>query len=79
MDGSSNSEESRVGIIIVSLEGRGHLEHALCIEFLVTNNEIEYETMIMGLRITKELGVQDLKIYSDSQLIIRQVKGDYEA
>lgn len=54
-------------------------EHALCFEFLATNNEAEYEVIIMGLEATKELEVWDMKVYSDSQLVIKHIKGDNEA
>lgn len=33
----------------------------------------------MGLEAIKELGVQDSKVYSDSQLVIHHVKDDLEA
>lgn len=78
MDGLSNFEGLRVGVVIVSSEGV-ITKHALHFEFSVTNNETEYEALIAGLRTTKELGVQDLKIYSNSQLIIGHIKGNYEA
>lgn len=49
-------------------------EHALCLEFLVTNKEVEYKVLIMGLEATKDLGVQNLKVYSDSQLVVDHVR-----
>lgn len=45
---------------------RRHLPVTLCFGFLSTNNEIEYEALIAGLKISKELGVQHLKACSDS-------------
>lgn len=66
------------GVVIVSLEGI-IAEHALRFEFLTTNNETGYEALIVGLGAAKELGVQDLKVYSDSQLAIGHIKGDCEA
>lgn len=54
-----------MGIVIVSLDGI-ITEHALCLKFPATNNEGKYEAMITGLRIAKELGIQELKVYSDS-------------
>lgn len=65
-------------IIIVSPEGV-ITKHALHLKFPATNNKVEYEAIIVGLGIAKELGVQDLKIYSDSQLIIEQVNNNYKA
>lgn len=56
-------------MVVVSLEGIV-VKHVLHFEFLATNNEAEYDTMITGLEIAKEMGVQDLKVYNDSQLIV---------
>ncbi|GFS34945.1 hypothetical protein Acr_00g0036910 [Actinidia rufa] len=39
----------------------------------------EYEALLAGLRIVVELGAQSLKIFSDSQLVVNQVQGDYLA
>lgn len=40
--------------------------HALKLEFPATNNEAEYDALIAGLKIAKELRVKGLHIYSDS-------------
>ena len=44
------------GLILVSPEGV-ITEYALCFEFFAINNEAEYEALIVGLRIAKELGI----------------------
>jgi ribonuclease HI len=41
--------------------------------FLVTNNVAEYEAMIVGLKLVKELGAREVRLYSDSQLVVRQI------
>ena len=48
-------------------------------KFLATNNEAEYEGILMGLRLGKALGVKNLLIQNDSKLVIGQIKGEYEA
>lgn len=78
MDGSSNSEGLGARIVIVSLKGV-IIEHALCFKFPVMNNEAKYKALIMGLDVAKELEVQDLRVYSDFQLVVRHIKGNYEA
>lgn len=55
------------------------IEHALHLEFPAINNETEYEALITRLEVARELGVQDLKVYSNSQLVIRHIKGDCKA
>jgi ribonuclease HI len=44
--------------------------------FKATNNMAEYETVLFGLSIALSLGVQQLLMKGDSQLIVKQVKGD---
>ena len=42
-----------------------------------TNNEAEYWALLLGLREAKRLGGKSLQIFTDSELIERQVKGVY--
>ena len=43
-----------------------------------TNNTIEYEGLLAGLRIATELGIKKLIIRGDSQLVLRQGNKDYQ-
>lgn len=40
-------------------------------EFRTTNNEAEYKDLTTRLKMTKELGIQCLKVCSDSQLMVK--------
>ena len=42
-----------------------------------TNNEAEYLALIEGLNVSLELNILNIVIYSDSQLIVKQVNGEY--
>ena len=46
--------------------------------FPATNNEAEYEGILMGLRLGKALRATNLLVQSDSKLVVGQIKGDYE-
>jgi ribonuclease HI len=46
------------------------------LEFKTTNNMAEYEALIFGLNTALSLGVRQLLVKCDSQLIIEQVKGE---
>ena len=46
------------------------------LEFKATNNMPEYEALIFGLAQALSLGVRQLLVKGDSQLIIKQVRGD---
>ena len=53
------------GLILVSPEGV-ITEYALHFEFPAMNNGAEYEALIAGLKIAKELGIGQLRVHSDS-------------
>jgi len=42
-----------------------------------TNNIAEYEAVILGLSKAKELEVENVELYMDSELIVKQIKGEY--
>lgn len=77
-DGSSAQKRGGVGIIIVTPDGE-MLEYGVQLKFLATNNEAEYEGILMGLRLEKTLRAKDLLIQSDLKLVIGQIKGEYKA
>lgn len=43
----------------------------------VTNNIAEYEALIWGLRTALDHGVTDLRVCADSELVVRQINGQY--
>ena len=69
---------SGASVILESSTGE-KISYARRLEFLTFNNEAEYEALLAGLCLAKEIRVEKLKIYSDSQLVVNQVNGDYQA
>ena len=51
--------------------GSGHVGEA-------TNNVAEYTGLIEGLRKCLELGCRELTVFSDSELVVRQLRGEYK-
>lgn len=51
--------------------------HACKLYFSCTNNIVEYEALLLGLHILKNLKAKKISIQGDSELIIRQIKGEY--
>ncbi|XP_074346937.1 uncharacterized protein LOC141685750 [Apium graveolens] len=49
------------------------------LDFPTTNNEAEYEALIVGLGLAGTLRVKNLKVCGDSKLVVSQVKGEFEA
>nr|KYP35830.1 hypothetical protein KK1_043107 [Cajanus cajan] len=78
MDGASNLEGSGAGIV---LEGPGGilLEKSLRFEFRASNNQAEYEALLAGMVLAKEIGATSLSARSDSQLITGQVARTFQA
>ena len=78
VDGTSNDYFSRAGVILETPEGR-YICYALRLKFPSTNNEVEYAVLIGGIRLAKELQLKTLQIFSDSQLVVCQVRKEFHA
>ncbi|XP_062100753.1 uncharacterized protein LOC133806675 [Humulus lupulus] len=76
VDGSSNTKESGLGLVLTSPQG-DIIEKVVRCRFKATNNEAEYKAMIVGLVLAKEMGIRQLNVFSDSQLIVNQMQGSY--
>ena len=78
VDGAANQKGFGVGIVIISPE-RITIEKSLRLGFLTINNEAEYEALLAGVAMIKKLGRKAVKVFSDSRLVVRQIKGELEA
>ncbi|RVW99982.1 Transposon Ty3-I Gag-Pol polyprotein [Vitis vinifera] len=78
VDGASRSSGSGVGLLLQSPTGE-QLEQAIRLGFSASNNEAEYEAILSELDLALALSVSKLRIYSDSQLVVRHVQKEYEA
>ena len=65
-------------LVLISLENI-IIEKSLRLGFSATNNEAEYEALLMGMTMVQRMGGKVVEIYSDSRLIVGQVKGELEA
>ncbi|RVW51200.1 hypothetical protein CK203_084674 [Vitis vinifera] len=68
---------NQVGLLLQSPTGE-HLEQAIRLGFPASNNEVEYEAILSGLDLALALSVSKLRVYSDSQLVVRHVQKEYE-
>jgi ribonuclease HI len=79
VDGAAqgNPGPAGLGVVLVSPEGQVVAEVPW---FLgeKTCNEAEYEALNFGLWLAHERGVKRLEVYSDSELVIRQLEGEYK-
>ena len=51
----------------------------MILDFSVTNNEAEYETLLIGMAMVQRMGGKSVKVFLDSRLIVAQVKGESKA
>ncbi|KAG7533227.1 Ribonuclease H domain [Arabidopsis thaliana x Arabidopsis arenosa] len=78
INGSSSKQGSSVGIKLESPTSE-ILEQSFRLLFNASNNETEYEALIAGFRLIQGVGAEEVVAYCDSQLVLNQFNGDYEA
>ena len=67
-----------MGLVLISPEVI-IIEKSLRLEFSTTNNEAEYETLLQGMAMVHKMGGKAVEVFSDSRLVVGQVKGELEA
>ncbi|KAL0394906.1 UNVERIFIED_CONTAM: hypothetical protein Slati_4456800 [Sesamum latifolium] len=75
VDGSSTAQGSGAGIVLTTPQG-DDMEFSVKFDFKASNNEAEYEALVLGMRMAQDAGALHLLAYSDSQLIVKQVNGE---
>ena len=78
VDGVANQRGTGVGLVLISPE-KLTIKKSLRFGFSATNNEAEYEVLLEGMSIVQKMGGKSIKIFSDSRLVVGQVKGELEA
>ena len=78
VDGASNQKGSEMGLVLISPE-KVIIEKSLRLDFSATNNEAKYETLLIGMTMVQRMGGKSVKVFSNSRLIVGQVKGEFEA
>lgn len=78
VDGASNENGAGAGIILISPNGL-KISSAIRFSFCGSNNEAEYEALLAGVKLARELHIDDITIFSDLKLIFGQVTGEFEA
>lgn len=78
-DGAARGNPGPAGAGAVLVEPSGQVIDRLG-KFLghQTNNYAEYQGLLMGLKRARELGVREVEVFADSELMIRQLGGRYQ-
>jgi ribonuclease HI len=75
-DGSSCGVGARIRIVLISPQGANY-EFSIPIEKTSTNNQAEYHVVLKGIKLLREVNVEVVEIFGDSQLVINQLAGEY--
>ena len=75
-DGASNFKGVRIGVVQVLEIGQNYLI-SVKIRFPCTNNMVEYESCILGLKMAVDMDIKELLVIGDSDLLIHQVQGEW--
>ncbi len=78
IDGASRGNPGRAAYaVVLARPGHAVVEEADAIG-TATNNVAEYTALIKGLELAHELGVTHLAVFSDSELMVKQMNGEYK-
>jgi len=76
-DGAVNKEGAGAGVWIISPDNTSKL-CSFKLVFDCTNNMVEYEALIFGLMVLKDLKSKKIYVHGESELIINHIKGTYQ-
>ncbi|XP_028091577.1 uncharacterized protein LOC114291891 [Camellia sinensis] len=88
-DGASRSPDGKkqenpknnkagIGIVFVTPDN-AIITHSFVLSEGCSNNEAEYEAIIVGLKLALQIPIEKLSIYGDSELVVKQLRGEYIA
>lgn len=72
-DGSCTKDGVEARVVLISPKKENNTQ-SWKLDFEVTNNVVEYEAFLLGLQLAKSIKVQNLSVFTDSKLIVKQVR-----
>ena len=80
-DGAANHSRYGISVLLISPHG-DHIPRFVRLAFSdrhpATNNIVEYEAYILGLKTTLELGIRQMEVLGDSNLVLKQIQGEWK-
>jgi ribonuclease HI len=76
-DGAVSKEGAGVGVWLHNNKSRYLENHSYKLNFQCTNNIAEYKDLMLGLKLLNKVGAKQIMVRGDSELIIKQIKGEY--
>jgi ribonuclease HI len=77
-DGASSKDVVGAGVVLVS-PAQEAISLSYKLEFEATNNVAEYEALVLGLRAAKDMGIKEISVFGDAELIVKQIRNMYQA
>ena len=77
IDGAARGNPGEAGIGIIIKQGSKTLKEVAAFIGKTTNNVAEYMALIRGLEETLLLRIKEADFSSDSELLVKQIKGEY--
>ncbi len=75
---SGNPGDAGIGVVLRLLDGNTEecrISHYIGV---ATNNVAEYSALIRGIEEARALGIREVKVFLDSELVVRQINGIYK-
>jgi ribonuclease HI len=76
-DGSACREGQCVGVVLISPRG-AVFEQLVRLEYFCTNNQAEYEVILLGLHILSFAAIRHVEAFGDSLLVVQQIAGTFQ-
>ena len=78
-DGTANHSGYGICVLLISPHA-DHIPRSVRLAFSdrhpTTNNIVEYETCILGIDTALELGIRQMEVFGDSNMVLRQIQGE---
>jgi ribonuclease HI len=75
-DGACRRSGAGLGVVFVTLD-EAIIPYSFTLSSTISNNDAEYEALIVGLEMAQNMGLETIQIYGDSLLIINQLLDTY--
>jgi ribonuclease HI len=77
-DGSKMLDGMGAGVVLTSPKG-DKLQYMVQMHFRASKNVAEYEALVHGLKLAKEIGIRRILYFEDFDLVVHQVSGEWDA
>lgn len=77
-DGGARGNPGHAAIAVVIFENHKKIKTESKYIGIATNNQAEYEALLLGLKEALKLGANELICFLDSELVVRQLEGKYK-